>query len=63
MEPIAFIDPLNCSVGLSPIVSAQDSVYSFVGFQFGMVMMVIGIACGILMGWGIHKQFALRGWG
>jgi hypothetical protein len=63
MEPIAFIDPLNGSVGLSPVVSAQDSVYSFVGFEFGMVMMVIGIVCGILMGWGIHKQFALRGWG
>ena len=63
MEPIAFIDPLNWSVGLSPVVSAQDSIYSFVGFEFGMVMMVIGIACGILMGWWIHKQFALRGWG
>ncbi len=50
-------------MSLSPVVSAQDSVYSFVGFEFGMVMMVIGIACGILMGWGIHKQFALRGWG
>jgi hypothetical protein len=63
MEPIAFIDQLNVSMGLSPVVSVEDSIYSFVGFEFGMVMMVIGIACGILMGWGIHKQFVLRGWG
>jgi len=63
MEPMAFIYDLNESMSLSPVVSAQDSIYSFVGFEFGMVMMVIGIACGILMGWGIHKQFVLRGWG
>jgi hypothetical protein len=63
MEPIAFIDTFNASMGLSPVVSVEESIYSFVGFEFGMVMMVIGIACGILMGWGIHKQFVLRGWG
>jgi len=32
-------------------------VYGTDGFQFGMIMLAVGIACGFMIGWGVYKTF------
>ena len=56
---IPMVDYLNGGLNLSPVSQAQSiyGIYGTSGFQFGIIMLAVGVICGFMIGWGIHEHF------
>lgn len=49
-------------INFAPVPTSDYIEVFNTAFQFGVIMLIVGLLAGFLIGWGLHRFFERRSW-